>query len=466
VTKSENLAESAGYRAFYNGAILLVEPQAAYRTQWQKQLASAFAHIEAVDNAEMALALCQRYCFDALVVNTELNSQSGLELVEQLRARENQAEVVFVTHTPTFEVAQQALRLGAVELFSWPLEVAQLLTTLQRSLTHPLDPPSPIHTPMLADMPAFVMETEIVCESHRFKALCEVVQRIAPTHSTVLLVGETGTGKELLARGIHIHSGRTGEFVPVNCGAIAPELLESELFGHVKGAFTSAHQPRDGLFSYADGGTLFLDEIGEMPLPMQAKLLRVLEERKVRAVGTEKEMAVDVRIIAATNRQLEQAVQAGQFRRDLYYRLNVLSLEIPPLRERVEDIAPLANHFIQTLAIQLGVSKITLSPADIEQLHHQPWLGNVRELRNVIERALLLGKPPRECLAVTDATEITTVAEPHTSGYPLEWKLEAIEQHHTLKVLAHLQGNKSEAARWLGVSRKTLERRLQAWEVG
>jgi len=277
--------------------------------------------------------------------------------------------------------------------------------------------------------------------------------------STVLIEGKSGTGKELAARAIHEWSGRSGSFVPVNCGAISAELLESELFGHVKGAFTGAHQAREGLFSYANGGTLFLDEIGEMPLSMQAHLLRVLEEHNIRPVGSNREMAVDVRIIAATNRDLAEEVRKGNFREDLYYRLNVLSICMPSLQERMDDIPLLAQHFVNTLSAELGVTAPLLGEPEIAKLKAYNWPGNVRELKNVIERCLLLNKSPSQCMT-GPLSKSTPVVEDVD-----RLQLDYIERRHILRVLEQEKGNKSAAARLLGVSRKTLERKAQAWDV-
>jgi transcriptional regulator with PAS, ATPase and Fis domain len=298
----------------------------------------------------------------------------------------------------------------------------------------------------------------MIGECQSIRNLGEVIKRVAPMPSTILIDGESGTGKELAARSIHELSGRTGIFVPVNCGAISAELLESELFGHVKGAFTGAHQGREGLFSYANGGTLFLDEIGEMPLSMQAHLLRVLDEKNIRPVGSNQEVPVDVRIIAATNKKLDQCVSAGEFREDLFFRLNVLNLQIPPLRERLEDIKELSQYFIDTISTGLGVKPSRLSNDELAFLSAYDWPGNVRELRNVIERCLLLNTPPSE--AIGGATQEPPVGEPQVTSTLLA----DIEKHHILKILNLENGNKSAAARRLGVSRKTLDRKVTAWE--
>jgi DNA-binding NtrC family response regulator len=293
------------------------------------------------------------------------------------------------------------------------------------------------------------------------RLVCERLKRIAPTPSTVLLLGESGTGKEVAARALHRMSPRAdGPFVPVNCAAIAADLIESELFGHVKGAYSGASSSREGLFYYARGGTLFLDEIGELPLAAQAKLLRALEERRVRPVGSEQEIPVNARVVAATNRDLAQEVAAGRFRQDLYYRLQVMEIELPALRERPEDIPELINHFTRQLAGQLGVPPVHPDAASLRRLQGYDWPGNVRELRNLVERSLIFGYydlKPEPASAAAEAGAALP-AQP-------EVLLEAVEKRHILAVLNACGGNKSEAARQLGVSRKTLDRKCNAWGV-
>ena len=302
----------------------------------------------------------------------------------------------------------------------------------------------------------------MVGSSETIKEVSRVIKRIAPSPTTLLIEGQSGTGKELAARAMHELSGRTGAFVPINCGSISPELLESELFGHVKGAFTGAHQARQGLFTYANSGTLFLDEIGEMPLTMQTKLLRVLEEWVIRPVGTEREIPIDVRIVAATNRNLEKDVEQGRFREDLFYRLNVVSVRMPSLSERRDDIPQLAKYFSETLSSQLGLSAIPFNHQDLIALQSYNWPGNVRELKNIIERSLLLGKTPSECLK-KNTSNTSRTSEKIEIDYPDSWTMRDVEKHHMQRILNTVDGNKSEAARRLGVSRKTLERKFQAW---
>jgi DNA-binding NtrC family response regulator len=283
-----------------------------------------------------------------------------------------------------------------------------------------------------------------------------VIKRAAPTPSTILIQGESGTGKEIAARALHRMSLRAdGPFVPVNSAAMSSELIESDLFGHVKGAYTGANAARDGLFYYANGGTLFLDEVTELPLPLQAKLLRALEERKIRPVGSEQEIAVDVRIIAATNRSLADEVAAGRFRRDLYYRLQVVEIHMPPLREHASDIPALFWHFNQIMAHQLGVAPVYVDEETMQRLMAEyDWPGNVRELRNLVERSLIHGEFRADFLSpVPDETVADAEA----------FTLEEVEKRHILGVLKSFDGNKSEASRSLGISRKTLERRCAEW---
>jgi transcriptional regulator with PAS, ATPase and Fis domain len=287
-----------------------------------------------------------------------------------------------------------------------------------------------------------------------------MIRRIAPMPSTVLIQGESGTGKEVAARALHQLSPRSARpFVAVNCAAVAADLFESELFGHVKGAFTGATEGRNGLFYYAQGGTLFLDEISELPQAIQTKLLRVLEDRRVRPVGSNREVPVDVRILAATNRDLADEVAAGRFREDLFYRLDVVTLRVPPLRERPQDVPLLARHFMDALAVHLGIPPLPFARDVLDALSAYPWPGNARELRNFIERSLILGAFPIDSLAEHDlAAEVER--QPVGAGGEL---LAEVEKRHILAVLDDAGGNKAEAARRLGVSRKTLERKCALW---
>jgi DNA-binding NtrC family response regulator len=323
--------------------------------------------------------------------------------------------------------------------------------------------PNPMTTADQSEVPAgqgMPPRHRMIWRSAGMRQLESLLLRIAPSRTTVLIEGESGAGKEVAATQLHQLSGRNGPFVAINCGSMSPELLDSELFGHARGAFTGASQGRDGLILHADGGTLFLDEIGELPLFLQAKLLRVLETSRVRPVGTDAEVPVDLRVVAATNRPMAQLVGEGYFREDLYYRLNVLAVRVPPLRERVEDLPDLIEHFATHFAQTLGVAPAGLGRGGLRKLQSHSWPGNVRELRNLVERATLLGRNVDACLRVIplDASALQALGD---SGYAPDLPLAEVRRRHMERVLLRCKGNKSEAARRMGVSRKTLERWLR-----
>jgi DNA-binding NtrC family response regulator len=442
-----------------SSAVLVVDDEPGMRNFLHKALEQECALVEAADSVEKAEELRRRYHFDLLIVDIRLPGRSGVEWLEELRDQEVSTDVIIMTAYADLDTTIAALRGGASDFLLKPFRVEQMMTAVRRCLER-----------RRVARENFLLKREveprgiegIIGASSAISDVCAVIQRVAPTASTVLIEGETGTGKELVARAIHQLSGRDGSFVPVNCGSISPELLESELFGHTKGAFTGAHSSREGLFSYARDGTLFLDEISEMSLAMQAKLLRALEEKRVRPVGADRELPVNARVIAATNRQLASQMNEGNFREDLFFRLNVLAIMVPPLREHTDDIPVLADHFSSLLAAELGVARIPFAHEDIAQMQAYPWPGNVRELRNVIERSLLLGKLPGDFFtAAAHADDGVDAGQ----GLPLRWRLDEVQKHHILRVLESSAGNKSRAARSLGVSRKTLERKLKRWSA-
>jgi len=441
-------------------SILIVDDEPGIRNFLQRGLEKQFGLVELVGDVDQAEALRQRCHFDLIIADIRLPGKSGVKWVTELRQQGSSVAVIFITAHADLETAIAALRAGAADFIMKPFRMEQMLAAVQRCMER-----------QQMQRENFVLRRQVeqlydgaglIGDGKLFKALCDLIKRVAPMPSTVLIEGESGTGKELAAHAIHELSGRNGSFVPINCGAMTPELLESELFGHVKGAFTGANQAREGLFTYADGGTLFLDEIGEMPLSMQAHLLRVLEERCIRPVGANRETPVDVRVIAATNRNLAQEVKQGNFREDLYFRINVISVRMPPLREHKEDLPLLVQHFVKSLASDMGVAAPEFCQVEMTQLLAYDWPGNVRELKNVIERCLLLNAPPAQC--VSGSLQVTEAAEAK-QPQPESLLLEDVERRHILEVLASEGGNKSAAARHLGISRKTLERKVQAWQL-
>lgn len=438
-------------------SILVVDDEVGIQSFLQRGLSREFGLVETAGDLAHASELINRCHFDLVICDIRLPDGEGVDWVTQLREQGRQVPVIFITAYADLNTSIQALRVGAVDFILKPFRLEQIQASITRCLEHEqLRRQNYVYKRELAQ--SFDV-SNMVGECREIRNVCQIIKHVAPMPSTVLVEGESGTGKELAARAIHELSQRTGNFVSINCGAMSAELLESELFGHVKGSFTGAHQAREGLFAYANKGTLFLDEIGEMPISMQVHLLRVLEERSIRPVGANSETQVDVRVIAATNRNLSEAVQQGKFREDLYYRLNVLSLRMPPLRERLDDIALLAQFFMQKLSVDLGNHLGQhLDETEISHLKAYRWPGNVRELKNVIERSLLLGVLPSACIsgAANQSRSEPVVDENDVS-------LDVIEKRHILHVLAAAENNKSEAARRLGISRKTLERKLKAW---
>jgi DNA-binding NtrC family response regulator len=451
----------AGFGNWQAFSVLIVDDEEGVRNFLERSLKSRCGLVEAVADVENAESRMARLHFDLIVLDISLPGKSGIQWLYELRDNGFTGDVILITAFADMETAINALRGGASDFILKPFRVDQILNSIKRCFERArLARENFVLRRELAELGAEV--DGLIGHSTAIQQLCGLIKRIAPMPTTVLLQGESGTGKEVAARALHQMSPRAARpFVPVNCAAITAELIESELFGHVKGAFTGAVDSRNGLFYYAHGGTLFLDEIGELPLAMQTKLLRVLEERKVRPVGSEKEVPVDVRIIAASNRDLAGEVAAGRFRRDLYFRLAVVDIAIPALRSRTEDIADLASHFIGLLSTQLGVAALPLPRQVLVEMLAYPWPGNVRELKNFVERSLILGAFPLEALAT--AREIAGTSAVQCSDFALEMTLAEVEKRHILRVLESAEGNKSEAARRLEISRKTLERKCFEW---
>ena len=438
-------------------AILVVDDEPGMRNFLRRALENSCALLEVAESVEEAEQLRGRYHFDLLIVDVCLQDSNGITWLQNLREQGVRTNVIFMTAYADLQTAIDAIRTGAEDFIIKPFRVDQMLASVRQSL---------LRRQMLREnlllkrqIDKLFVADGIIGNSESIQQTCQLAKRVAPTHSTVLIQGETGTGKELVARAIHDMSGCAGAFVPINCGTISPELLESELFGHVKGAFTGAQSTREGLFVYANHGTLFLDEIGEMPLTMQSKLLRVLEERVVRPVGSEREIPFNGRVIAATNKNLADEVSSATFREDLFYRLNVLPINVPPLRQRITDIPILVDYFSASLARELGVPAVEFTHADFVTLQQYHWPGNVRELKNLMERTLLLGKLPDDWRPSYDFAD----KQSGGVGYPLDWKIEEVERAHICAVLESVDDNKSEAARRLGLSRKTLERKQHRW---
>jgi DNA-binding NtrC family response regulator len=438
-------------------AVLVVDDEEGMRNFLVKTLLPRCGHVASAPSAEAGEALVARQRFDLIVLDISLPGKSGLAWLRELRERGISCEVILITAFADLDTAIEALRIGASDFILKPFRLTQLLNAVKHSLERArLARENYVLRRTLSQRSAAA--SALLGDSPLMQALRQALARAAAVDSTVLLSGESGTGKELAAQALHRGSARAdGPFVPVNCALMSPELVEAELFGHAGDPAQASAGARDGLFYYAQGGTLFLDEVAELPLAAQGKLLRVLEERTVRPVGSEQQLAVDLRIVAATNRSLPDEVAAGRFRKDLYYRLQVVELQLPPLRAHKQDIPAMVEHFVAELAPRLGVEPITLGERELAYLQQYDWPGNVRELRNLIERSLILGSLNVSALYPGMAPETAQPVEPAATD------LHTLERRHMQAVLASVQGDKAKAARLLGISKRTLERRFAEW---
>ena len=416
-----------------------------------------------VTSPQEALARFEEQDFGLVVTDMNMADMSGVELCKQLLSRREDMPVIVITAFANMETAIAAIRAGAYDFVTKPFDMDELALTIERGLKHRA------LREEVKRLRKAVDETqrfdEILGTSAAILKMCELVTRVADTETTVLVTGESGTGKELVAKALHAKSGRKeGPFVAINCAAMPEPLLESELFGHTKGAFTDARTARPGLFIRASKGTIFLDEIGEMPAGMQAKLLRALQERTVRPVGGDQEQPFDARIIAATNRDLETEVEERRFREDLFYRINVVRIHVPPLRARGSDVLLLAQNFLERYAAQSRRMVVGMTTAAADKLVRYPWPGNVRELQNCVERAVALAQFDQ--IGVDDLPE---KIRDHRSARinidsndPAELlPMDEVERRYILKVLEAVGGNKTLAAQVLGFDRRTLYRKLE-----
>ena len=449
--------------------ILVIDDDEGLRESLQLVLSAEGYEVAGAEDAASALATVEGSSFDVILCDLRMPGMDGMELLPQLVARLPETTVIMMSAYGTEELALEAMNKGAHDYLAKPFQPAEVVFCLRKA--HERERLRRANAALQRDVERAVGERPLVATSEAMIALLEVVERAAAYKSTVLVTGESGTGKEVLARAIHAQSPRRAEaFVAVNCGAIPEGLLESELFGHAKGAFTGADRARTGLFRDADGGTLFLDEIGELPASVQVKLLRVLQEEEVRPVGETKARKVDVRVIAATARNLEAEVDEGGFREDLFYRLNVVRLAIPPLRERPKDIPLLLDHFVARFREILGKPVRGVSDEALARLLAYAWPGNVRELENVIERAMILADG--ELLGLRDLPEAVAVppapADPDASGaseLSLKRARRAAEIDVIRRALQATGGNRTHAARLLEISHRALLYKIKEYEI-
>jgi DNA-binding NtrC family response regulator len=438
--------------------ILIADDDDALRESLELVLAAEGYEVVTARDGASALAALEAQPVDVVLCDVRMPGRDGLELLPDLLRRLPGATVILMSAYGSAELAVEALRRGAYDYLAKPFQPAEALLALRKARERERLRRS--QALLQRDVERAVGERPIVAASAGMIAVLEVVERAAEFKATVLLLGESGTGKEVLARAIHAQSPRRSEaFVAINCAAIPETLLESELFGHARGAFTGADRARRGLFTEADGGTIFLDEIGELPVALQAKLLRVLQEEEIRPVGESKPRRIDVRVIAATARELEAEVAAGRFREDLFYRLDVVRVAVPPLRERREDIPLLVDHFLGRTRETLGKAVRGVDDAALARLVGYHWPGNVRELENVLERAVILSRSDRLTLADLPASLAAAVPAELERGprdYSLRRARRALESRLIAEALEATGGNRTHAARLLGISHRAL----------
>mgnify|MGYP000880657634 CR=1 FL=1 len=446
--------------------ILVVDDESSVRKMLQIAFSRAGYGVETFPSAEDALDFLETGTADVIVTDLRMHGLSGMDFLRKIKQRWAELEVIMITAHGTVENAIEAVRAGAFDFVQKPFQIAELELTVARAI----------------DQQALRRENEelrrqvrsgqgpsvqFVTESPAMKMVLDLVIKAAPARASVLLTGDSGTGKERVARALHQLSPRkAGPFLAVNCGAIPETLLEGELFGHVKGAFTGADATHDGLFQAAGGGTLLLDEIGELPLPLQVKLLRVLQERSVKPVGGTRELPVDVRVIAATNRNLEEDVRAGRFREDLFYRLNVVSIRVPSLAERREDILPLTDQLLSRLSAEAAIVRPRLSDEAISFFLTYPFPGNVRELENLLERAVVLDQAGVIDLADLRPPEHSGAQPALAHAGTLDEQIAELERARILEALSATGGNRTEAARRLGITFRSLRYRLARLGLG
>lgn len=452
-------------------SILVVDDDEAHRLMLSTLLAEWGYRVEEAKQGEEALERIRARPVDLILMDMRMPGMGGIEATRQINAYNPAIPIIILTAYSSIPTAVEALKSGAFDYLTKPIDFDALKMVMQRALEHTRLQEE--NAALRQQLTQFQLP-EIVGNSGPMHRLMEMVALVAPSEATVLITGESGTGKGLIARTIHAHSNRRHKpLVEINCAAIPEALIESELFGHEKGAFTGADRQRRGRFSMADGGTIFLDEVGELPHAMQAKLLRVLQEGEIQRVGSDLSLPVDVRVLAASNRDLEKMVHEKLFREDLYYRLNVVSLEVPPLRNRIEDIPLLSMHFCKTFAKKNRKNVKGITPQAMDLLLKYSWPGNIRELENAIERAVILLQgeyiSPRELplniQSLMPSKEISGAAafiETISSG---EATLKDMEKQLILQALEETGGNKSETARRLGITRRTLKLKLKKYSL-
>ena len=439
--------------------VLVVDDEEPLRRLLRKELARKGFDVEAAPDGKSALNLLKENSYDVILLDIVMPGIDGISLMKKIKADPASPVIIVLTGRATIETAVVAMKNGAFDYLTKPYKLDELAIIINRAYDY--GKLSIKNQLLQQELVRKESPFEFICKSRQLQGIFTLIKKIAPTDSPVFIQGESGTGKELIANTIWHHSKRSSfPLIALNCATLSENLIESEMFGHEKGAFTSAYQTKHGIVEVADKGTLFLDEISELPLGLQAKLLRFLDSGEFRRVGGNKILKVDVRVIAATNRDLRDLINEGKFREDLYYRLNVINITIPPLRERKEDIAELSGYFLKKYSRKLSKSIADLKPEVLELLTDYQWPGNVRELENVIERAVILCDS--EKLGAEDLSIPVVFSLKEKSLNP---SLEEMEKNYILRVLSETNGNQSKASQVLGIDRKTLYLKLKKYGI-
>ena len=448
-----------------NARILICDDEIEILSYLRKILVAKGVAVEAFTTGSALLHHLENGAVEAadlILLDIRMPDMDGIRVLERIRNMELEIPVVIMTAYASIDSAIEAIRLGAYDYVTKPFPKEKVLGVLENIIERKLLRLE--NQALKEELGKPTAQKRIVFTSARFREVFDLARQVAASDANVLILGESGTGKELIAGLIHQNSPRRGHcFLSINCAALSDTLLESQLFGHVRGAFTGAITPQKGLLEEADNGTLFLDEIGDMSLVLQAKLLRVIQERDFIPVGATKNRSVDVRFVAATNKDLFQEVKLGRFREDLFYRLNVIPINLPPLRERKEDIEPLARHFIQRFSLRMKKEVVGLTPDAIRKLADYPWPGNIRELENVIERAVILARGAAITAEQLPLLTSEPPGEPGREGRLVP--LETVEKEHIQYVLKRTGYHKSKTASILGIARRTLDRKIEEYAL-
>lgn len=444
-------------------SILIVDDDVQMTVMLKKVLEKEGYDVETALNGQDALAKSAVGDLDLIISDIRMPGMNGLEFLERIKGNHQDVPVVLMTAFGSIEAAVESMKKGAYHYIAKPFKTEQLLSVVEAALRE-----RKLQLEVAGLRQEITKEfcfSNIIGKSPAMQELFSLIRRVARTKSTVIIYGKSGTGKELVAKALHYNSPRADKtFVAFNCAAIPETLLETELFGHAKGAFTDARYAKRGLFVEADGGTLFLDEIGDMPVSIQSKLLRAIQEREIRPVGATTDIKIDVRLVAATHHDLQQLLKEGKIREDLYFRLNVVPINLPELKDRKEDIPPLVKHFIKKYAVENNQKPLNVSRETMRILMEYSWPGNVRELENVLERAAILTEGPM--IQPENLPEgLRSVPYASDEEIPISFSLENLEKKHIQDILNLTRGNQSEAAKILGIDRRTLYRKIKAYNL-